>query len=214
MQARAADEAAGPAGGEGDDSGAAGPGPGSQAAAAAAAAAKGRSRPAATTGRASRKAVPAVGSDEDSEGNDGSGGSDEGAETDEYSDDIGEGDVVGQLAYGGIGSSRQVDMKKAAAAAAAYGDGMVSEGKYRDPSLYISRQRDGSLRDESFEAETRAAELASAVLDLTGEDQEGTAGAWHEAQRLYGMLMACSYHAVCSNSCGKSSVCVSRLGVN
>ncbi|GFR43623.1 hypothetical protein Agub_g4722, partial [Astrephomene gubernaculifera] len=128
----------------------------------------------------SRRRGAAEGSDEEEdgeeeeEGGSGSGGEEEEGCSGDDSGEEEEGQQRGAQAAGpsGRGGSR-ARAKQAAAAAAAFGDGVVSEGRYRDPSLYISHVRDGRHRDETFEAETRAAELQSAVLDLTAEDQQG-----------------------------------------
>ncbi|KAL6751022.1 DEAD-domain-containing protein [Haematococcus lacustris] len=77
--------------------------------------------------------------------------------------------------------------KEAARKAAEFGDGVLSEGKYRDSNLFISYTRDPNRGlDDSFLQDKAAAELQAAVMDMTAEDQEGMAAQqrrWHWDKR-------------------------------
>ena len=127
------------------------------------------------------------GSGEDEDGMGGSDDDDDDGDEDQGEDEEdggagrrGSGAGAGPSGRGGAGAAaggKKQSARAAASAAAAYGDGVVAEGRYRDPGLYISHVRDGRLHDEQFEVETRAAELQAAVLDLTAEDQQGERGA-------------------------------------
>ncbi|KAG2491301.1 hypothetical protein HYH03_010307 [Edaphochlamys debaryana] len=128
------------------------------------------------------EAVAYNGGDESDDDDDGDGASSDGEEDD---DEGAGGRGKKSRRAGGAAAA-----KAAAAAAAAYGDGVVSDGRYRDPSLYISHVRDGRQRDEAFEAETKAAELQAAVLDMTAEDAQGMSDAkrryhWDKRSKKY-----------------------------
>ncbi|KAJ9529743.1 hypothetical protein QJQ45_014516 [Haematococcus lacustris] len=77
--------------------------------------------------------------------------------------------------------------KEAARKAAEFGDGVLSEGKYRDSNLFISYTRDPNRGlEDSFLQDKAAAELQAAVMDMTAEDQEGMAAQqrrWHWDKR-------------------------------
>ena len=53
------------------------------------------------------------------------------------------------------------------------GDGLLSEGRYRDRGLYISHVKDGTNVDDTFMMEEQNLELQAAVMDLTAEDKDG-----------------------------------------
>ncbi len=149
-------------------------------------------------------------SDGDGDEDDGEGSSGDGSEDSEgdEEDDGGSarrrsGGAAGPSGRDGGGSKaeRRAKAKKAAAAAAAYGDAVVEEGRYRDPGLYISHVRDERQRDEAFDAETRAAELQAAVLDLTAEDQQGGLGSSSKGveareRSVRSEMVGCRYVAV------------------
>ena len=75
----------------------------------------------------------------------------------------------------GRASSHSSKARDQAVLAAATGDAIVAEGRFRDRDLYISHVRDGSNADDSFRVEEQHAELQAAVMDLTAEDREGMA---------------------------------------
>eukprot|EP00879_Flechtneria_rotunda_P002941 GHRR01003158.1.p1 GENE.GHRR01003158.1~~GHRR01003158.1.p1 ORF type:complete len:643 (+),score=244.56 GHRR01003158.1:1343-3271(+) len=69
-------------------------------------------------------------------------------------------------------------------------DGPLASGRYRDDGLYISHTRDGCNHTESFDCDGEAAQLQSAVLDLTGEDQAAMTAQkrqyrWDKKQKRY-----------------------------
>lgn len=91
------------------------------------------------------------------------------------------GKTLGKQGRADAAAGRKKEARDAASLAAAYGDAVVSEGRYKDAGLYVSHTREGKIHDESFDAETAAAELQSAVLDMGAEDREGMG----DAQRRY-----------------------------
>ncbi|GAX82476.1 hypothetical protein CEUSTIGMA_g9903.t1 [Chlamydomonas eustigma] len=92
-------------------------------------------------------------------------------------------------------SSNASKTREAAVRAAVIGDGLLSEGRFRDQDLYISHVKDGTNADESFTLEEQNAELQAAIMDLTAEDKEGMADQsrkyhWDKRHKRYVQLGA------------------------
>ncbi|KIZ06170.1 hypothetical protein MNEG_1790 [Monoraphidium neglectum] len=141
-----------------------------------------------------------AGSGSGSEGEDGGGysGGDSSSEDEEEEEEQGEGrskkgkqqlrDATAgsnrKRGGGGGGGEDGGSLRRAAAKAMAVGDAVLNEGKYRDSGFFLGHNRTdnaGAAGGETLGLDDAAEELRSAVLDLTGEDQE----AMTQQQRQY-----------------------------
>eukprot|EP00798_Chlamydomonas_sp_ICE-L_P023792 gene23792-9354_t len=121
----------------------------------------------ASTSKPSKKRKANGGGGED-EGDAGSGGMDD--ETDG-------GSAEGEESEDEEQTAKRKMAREAAIKSAAFGDGILNEGKYRISEFFISRVKDGpddgTNVDESFKMEQAHAEMQAAVLNLTAEDNAG-----------------------------------------
>ncbi|KAI8463120.1 MAG: DEAD-domain-containing protein [Monoraphidium minutum] len=129
------------------------------------------------------------GGEEEDEEMSGGGGSSGGEEGEEEGDEEGAGRAAGAKRR----RKGDADARLAAARAAAVGDGVLNEGRYRDSGFFLGHSRDdnaGAAGGETLGLDEGAEQLRSAVLDLTGEDQEGMKAAsrqyqWDKRKKRY-----------------------------
>ena len=117
--------------------------------------------------------------------NDGEAGiSDDDDDDDHIHDEAAEGEVERRRRSGkhaSSSSSGKGGARTAAAAVAAYGEGQLATGRYRDADFFVSHTRAGRTHNEELGLDTEQVQLQGAVLDLQGEDQ----GALRAQQRQY-----------------------------
>lgn len=113
--------------------------------------------------------------DDDEDDKEGSDGGSSGGEDDDKEEDERHQRRRQQKKPGGKGKRGGEEARREAAKAMALGEGDLNEGKYRDSGFFLGHSRSenaGAAGGETLGLDEAAEQLRSAVLDLTGEDQD------------------------------------------